>query len=641
MHVRAVAICQRAVRRKQDTRRFDRLSQETAALRLQVAQMEQMSEASASLQAQLVAQDEGFQVEMREMQKSLVEAERALAVKQQHEDAAQQLQAQSTAELLSMQEDLLAQAEALIADKQQLEQREAAVAKREVKVSPAFGEIDSMSEALANERADRAKDRVARQRLEEQLRKHVAREAGLTKQAEALQRRVQEQQKLLVRMQAKSAGSEAVQQPAAGNARPDDRQKTELDAQQSPSRPRRGSPQKLQASPDSVSEALANERADRAKDRVARQRLEEQLRKHAAREAGLTKQAEALQRRVQEQQKLLVRMQAKSAGSGTVQQPAAGAADAQRSPNRPRRDSPQKLQASPDGSAQATQNKSAASDAVDQSPGSWFGPYRPHEPRSPLSVEERKAQGKAMLWSHGKAAVRAAPTASGGADPSQSGAWVGPYRTASGAAEQSQSGPWFGPHRPHEPRSPLPAEERKAQGKAMLWSHGTAAARAAAAAGAKDKPSGTREEIRSLSSMLEAQAVQAQTEAESDRLAAEAASAERAAAAEEAARDAGVALLQQGVRLDMFFATGKLKHGRFFWLAAPTEQKGATSLSWGKAAHAAPRSSKTEILRSVTDGPSLSLSASVCFCLSRRASVSASASACLFMSVSVSASVSA
>ena len=203
MHVRAVAICQRAVRRKQDTRRFDRLSQETAALRLQVAQMEQMSEASASLQAQLVAQDEGFQVEMREMQKSLVEAERALAVKQQHEDAAQQLQAQSTAELLSMQEDLLAQAEALIADKQQLEQREAAVAKREVKVSPAFGEIDSMSEALANERADRANDRVARQRLEEQLRKHVAREAGLTKQAEALQRRVQEQQKLLVRMQAK------------------------------------------------------------------------------------------------------------------------------------------------------------------------------------------------------------------------------------------------------------------------------------------------------------------------------------------------------------------------------------------------------------------------------------------------------
>ena len=95
-YFKAVVTCQRIVRRRQDARQFRCLLRE-----------------AVRRQAQLVAQDEGFQVEVREVQKSLVEAERALAVKQQHEDAAQQLQAQSTAELLSMQEDLLAQAEGL------------------------------------------------------------------------------------------------------------------------------------------------------------------------------------------------------------------------------------------------------------------------------------------------------------------------------------------------------------------------------------------------------------------------------------------------------------------------------------------------------------------------------------------------
>jgi hypothetical protein len=106
--------------------------------------------------------------------------------------------------------------------------------------------------------------------------------------------------------------------------------------------------------------------------------------------------------------------------------------------------------------------------------------------------------------------------------------------------------------------------------------------------------------------MLEAQ-VQVHTEADSDRQATEAASAERLAAAEEAAaaRAEAVAELKQGVRLDMFFATGKLKHGRFFWLGPAGPSAGQATLSWGKVAHAAARSSKTEILRSVTDGPSL------------------------------------
>ena len=150
---------------------------------------------------------------------------------------------------------------------------------------------------------------------------------------------------------------------------------------------------------------------------------------------------------------------------------------------------------------------------------------------------------------------------------------------------------------PHKPRSTLPKEERKAKGITMLQTHGTAAARVAAA---KQPPAvvrpaaSTLAEINSLSAELEAQAAAEAAAAAQAEAAAEVARAEAAAVA---AESEALESLGRGLPLNMFIATGKLKHERWFWINSNAE------LNWGKAARY--KDCKTELLRRVIDGPSI------------------------------------
>ena len=479
-HQSAVKTCQRAIRSKQDAKRFREIflealrhQRESEALRSELAEVEwaqdeAISEATAHLRQQLVDQDEHFSVEMRAMQQHLTDAEKELAQHQQLKDATEQLHAQEAAKLDRMQVEqeqrhaesaanldrtkleLLAQAEAVI-------EKEAAVATREANVSPAFAEAENAKEALAKERTERArvasKERVARQRLEQQLQEQAEREAALAKQVEALRSRVDEQQRQLTRQirQAKKAAAATVDTTQ-------DTRVTAAPRQQSPARPRRSSPQK----------------------------------------------------------------KPKAKGGG----PAAGAG-----------------------------------------PASWSSPFKPHTARSPLPLEERVAQGKAMLKSHGTAAARAAAAHPGNA--------VLKTRAEIDSLSEELA---------H-------AAEEKAQAEAKAQA-----------------------EVERLAAKAAAEAEREKAHAEAER------------AAVEAAEAAAIESLQRGVQLNLFYASGKLKHGRFFWLdpagmrseeaaaAAATaagqgaERVAAATLSWGKAARGESRKGqcKTEILRGVTDGPSIS-----------------------------------